>query len=107
MSPENLKHIKTDGWNHLTDRGFPWRSENISCEYDSDSEELQPRIGILIISLLALCGVEPVQYGNVCVSLQLLSLAFIMNKFIIFLAQARSQDNRMDILYARHHEARA
>ena len=54
--PENLKHIKTDGWNHLTDRGFPWRSENISCEYDSDSEELQPRLGILIISLLALCG---------------------------------------------------
>ena len=46
------------------------------------------------------------QYGNVCVSLQLLSLAFIMNKFIIFLAQARSQDNRMDISYARHHEAR-
>ena len=29
-----------------------------------------------------------------------------MNKFIIFPAQARSQDNRMDILYARHHEAR-
>ena len=29
-----------------------------------------------------------------------------MNKFIIFLAQAKSQDNRMDILRARHQAAR-
>ena len=78
--PENLKHIKTDGRDHLTDSSSTEKSETDPVMWCEVKETRRSRVS----------WERGLQYGNVCVSLQLLSLAFIMKKFIIL----RAQDHR-------------